>query len=93
MTAPDISPEAVESVLRGSSFGIDRNHVLAMLRELRSSLTASGERIRALQRMMGPIQRASILRDHFTACDRTMGDSHPCTCGMDKYRQLLSELK
>jgi hypothetical protein len=38
----DISPEAVERVLRGSSFGIDRNEVIAMLRELRSALTASG---------------------------------------------------
>jgi hypothetical protein len=28
--------------------------------------------------------------DHMTACDRTMGDSHPCTCGADEARKLLS---
>ena len=27
--------------------------------------------------------------DHMTACDRTMGDSHPCTCGANSARQLL----
>jgi len=27
--------------------------------------------------------------DHMTACDRTMGASHPCTCGADEVRQLL----
>ena len=27
--------------------------------------------------------------DHMTACDRTMGATHPCTCGADDARQLL----
>jgi hypothetical protein len=29
--------------------------------------------------------------DHMTACDRTMGASHPCTCGANEARRLLSE--
>lgn len=28
--------------------------------------------------------------DHLTACDRTMGATHPCTCGADKVRKLLN---
>lgn len=31
--------------------------------------------------------------DHMTACDRTMGATHPCTCGADKARALLKELQ
>lgn len=27
--------------------------------------------------------------DHMTACDRTMGTTHPCTCGADHARSLL----
>ncbi len=27
--------------------------------------------------------------DHMTACDRTMGDSHLCTCGADEARRTL----
>jgi hypothetical protein len=38
------------------------------------------------------IQNAFTLRDHFTYCEKTMGDSHPCTCGMDAYAKLLREL-
>lgn len=29
--------------------------------------------------------------DHMTACDRTMGATHPCTCGANAVRRLLSE--
>lgn len=29
--------------------------------------------------------------DHMSACDRIMGDTHPCTCGADRARQLFSE--
>jgi hypothetical protein len=28
--------------------------------------------------------------DHMTACDRTMGATHPCTCGANAIRALLS---
>ncbi len=28
--------------------------------------------------------------DHMTACDRTMGDSHPCTCGANDACQLFT---
>ena len=27
--------------------------------------------------------------DHLTACERTMGATHPCTCGADRVRELL----
>lgn len=29
--------------------------------------------------------------DHMTACDRIMGATHPCTCGANEARRLLSE--
>ncbi len=28
--------------------------------------------------------------DHMTACDRTMGDTHPCTCGANEARKVLA---
>jgi hypothetical protein len=27
--------------------------------------------------------------DHMTACERTMGATHPCTCGADQARAML----
>lgn len=27
--------------------------------------------------------------DHMSACDKTMGDTHPCTCGAIEARTLL----
>jgi len=27
--------------------------------------------------------------DHMTACDKTMGDSHPCTCGANALRAMV----
>lgn len=27
--------------------------------------------------------------DHMTACDKTMGASHPCTCGASAARKIL----
>jgi hypothetical protein len=32
---------------------------------------------------------ASGAPDHMTACERTMGATHPCTCGADQARALL----
>lgn len=29
--------------------------------------------------------------DHMTACDRTMGATHPCTCGANAARKLLDK--
>jgi len=40
---------------------------------------------RVLQKLLG------AENDHMTACDRTMGATHPCTCGANEARQLLSE--
>ena len=31
--------------------------------------------------------------DHMTACERTMGATHPCTCGADQARALLAKIK
>ena len=28
--------------------------------------------------------------DHMTACDRTMGATHPCTCGANEARRIAS---
>ncbi len=35
----------------------------------------------------------SVEGDHMTACDRTMGATHPCTCGANRARQLLNNYK
>ena len=32
----------------------------------------------------------SVQGDHMTACQKTMGESHPCTCGADKARKYFS---
>ncbi len=32
----------------------------------------------------------SVEGDHMTACDRTMGATHPCTCGADRARSLFT---
>jgi hypothetical protein len=33
----------------------------------------------------------SAENDHMTACDRIMGATHPCTCGANDARRLLSQ--
>jgi len=30
--------------------------------------------------------------DHMTACERTMGSTHPCTCGADALRAALTNV-
>lgn len=35
---------------------------------------------------------AVSLRDHLSSCDKTMGDTHACTCGMWAYRRLLESM-
>lgn len=35
---------------------------------------------------------AALMRDHLSSCDRTMGATHACTCGMWAYSKLLREL-
>ncbi len=31
--------------------------------------------------------------DHATACERTMGATHPCTCGADAARAILARVE
>lgn len=31
--------------------------------------------------------------DHMTACEKTMGDSHPCTCGATEIRKHYRRLR
>lgn len=38
------------------------------------------------------VDGAFALRDHMTSCDKTMGATHACTCGMWAYARLLQEL-
>lgn len=38
------------------------------------------------------VDGAVSLRDHLTSCDKTMGATHACTCGMWAYARLLQEL-
>lgn len=46
------------------------------------------ERIEVLESALR--QLLAVKDDHMTACDRTMGDSHPCTCGAIGVRLLLA---
>ena len=41
-----------------------------------------------MQKMLRKLLHADS--DHMTACDRTMGDTHPCTCGADEARRVLN---
>lgn len=58
-----------------------------------SALTASEKRVGELLAMQRSVTKAVFTRDHFTACDRTMGDTHPCTCGMAEYAKLLEQMQ
>lgn len=55
------------------------------------------ERQKAAERDECEVLRAALRKllavpgDHMTACDRTMGASHPCTCGANEARRILSE--
>ena len=52
------------------------------------ALTAAEKQLKAVR----VLNHANLQRDHFTCCDKTMGDSHACTCGMSAYRTLLQQL-
>lgn len=39
----------------------------------------------AAKAMLGP-------DDHMTACERTMGATHPCTCGADALRAVIANV-
>ena len=77
---------------------------LEMLREIFDRMVAPA--VRELEpkdevkRLRETIARAhamlydvSGVPDHMTHCDRTMGATHPCTCGANAIRALLSETK
>ena len=49
------------------------------------------ERLReTLARAHAMLYDISGVPDHMTHCDRTMGATHPCTCGANAIRALLS---
>lgn len=42
--------------------------------------------------IMGAVQKMlAVAGDHMTACDRVMGDSHPCTCGAEELRRHIDD--
>jgi chromosome segregation ATPase len=44
------------------------------------------------ERLLDTLMRLlAVANDHMTSCDRTMGDSHPCTCGADEARKELEK--
>lgn len=43
-----------------------------------------------LKRVRVMLYDVSGAPDHMTHCDRTMGATHPCTCGANEIRKLLS---
>ena len=55
------------------------------------SVAAAGEHAETVVKLTALLQR--LLRvpgDHMTACDKTMGDSHLCTCGADEARRSVT---
>jgi hypothetical protein len=79
-----IGPDGFECYLgepEDCSWGRDGSDAVQRLNQQHREI----ERLReALERLL------AAPRDHMTACDRTMGATHPCTCGADEARQLLS---
>ena len=59
---------------------LDPRHMGRQAHEDRGHLLAVADALAVLLRTRG---------DHMTACDRTMGDTHPCTCGADVADLLL----
>jgi hypothetical protein len=46
------------------------------------------------ERLLDTLMRLlAVANDHMTSCDRTMGDTHPCTCGADEARKTLEDNK
>jgi hypothetical protein len=55
--------------------------------------TADAAEARA-ERLLDTLMRLlAVANDHMTSCDRTMGDTHPCTCGADEARKALEDDK
>ena len=67
---------------------VEHDEIFGALRELQERRKGDARMFKASH----TLNNAIVLRDHFTACDKTIGDSHPCTCGMDAYAKLLREL-
>ena len=57
-------------------------------RQLDAFILNRKTRIRKLSAVLRKM--LSVKGDHMTACDRTMGATHPCTCGADRARSLLT---
>ena len=43
------------------------------------------------RRVIGLLYPHGIDNDHMTSCDKTMGDSHLCTCGADSLREYFMQ--
>lgn len=83
--------EAEVSTLRESLAEVNRLLSLNVAEVARLQTLAPAE-TPAQRKARQVLQNAFTLRDHFTYCDRTMGDSHGCTCGMDAYAKRLRQL-
>lgn len=57
---------------------------IAALRSSRVALAAERDTVLRMLRVL-----LSVSGDHMSACGRTMGDSHPCTCHADEFREML----
>ena len=44
---------------------------------------------KTLRKLLHACGDSSQYGDHMTACDQTMGSTHPCTCGADEARKLI----
>jgi bacterioferritin-associated ferredoxin len=45
------------------------------------------ELVKALESLL------TVEGDHMTACDKTMGATHPCTCGANNARQVVRRIR
>lgn len=50
------------------------------------------EHMRVADRFYETCKKMIGADDHMTACERTMGATHPCTCGADALRSALTNV-
>ena len=73
-----------------SSPGDERDIAEVVSKDCAKLLAAAPQLAELLERMLTDVAGSP---DHMTACERTMGATHPCTCGADQARALLAEIK
>jgi hypothetical protein len=82
----DVRKLIADTILENSYDEDDGEDWMYMATAIQDALTAAGlvivpkELLKKLLHAKG---------DHMTACDKTMGDTHPCTCGANALRAMV----